>query len=64
MPLVVQYFKKQIHVYKAESAITILMIRELVSTMTPYVLNPLGSAFLFFGLTNLAQTLTTAVCFH
>lgn len=24
------------------------MIRELVSTMTPYVLNPLGSAFLFF----------------
>lgn len=40
------------------------MIRELVSTMTPYVLNPLGSAFLFFGLTNLAQSLTTAVCFH
>lgn len=48
MPLVVQYFKKQIHVYKAESAIKILMITELVSTMTPYVLNPLGSAFCFF----------------
>lgn len=37
MPLVVQYFKKQIHVYKAESAIKTLMIRELVSTMTPCV---------------------------
>lgn len=50
MPLVVQYFKEQIHVTKGnrKQKKKMFSYRELRSTMTPCVLIPLGSAIFNF----------------